>query len=89
MGRLFDLIQAHIDAQQYKPSERDVARKLGVSPTTLANWRDPKKLIDKEHLLAIANLTGTPYMRVLDALLEDIGYSDPHAPTRTDVRRTS
>lgn len=77
MGKLFELIQAHIDSQEYPPSERDVARKLGVSPTTLANWRNPKKLIDKEHLVAIANVTGNSYMRVLDALLEDIGYATP------------
>lgn len=77
MGKLFDLIQAHIDGQEYPPSERDVARKLGVSPTTLANWRNPKKLIDKEHLVSIAQVTGNPYIRVLDALLEDIEYIDP------------
>jgi transcriptional regulator with XRE-family HTH domain len=88
MGRLFELIEAHMDAQEYRPSERDVARAMGVSPTTLSNWREPKKLIDKEHLLAIARVTGSPYLRVLDALLEDIGYSNPHAESRPDVRRS-
>jgi len=74
MGRLWDLIQEHMDAQPYGVSERQLAGRLGVTPTTLANWRDPKRLIAKEHLVAIARVTRNPYGRVLDALLEDIGY---------------
>lgn len=74
MGKLYDLIQAHMDAQPYGVSQRAVAGKLGVSPTTLKNWQTPKELIEKEHLRAISLLTGVPYLRVLDALLEDIGY---------------
>lgn len=87
MGRLFDLIQAHVDAQAYPPSERELARRLGVSPTTLANWREPKKLIAKKHLLAIANVTGNPYYRVLDALLQDIGYASPDNDPPRAARR--
>lgn len=74
MGQLWDIVQAHIDRQPYGVSERRIAQELGVSQTTLKNWREPKKLIDKEHLEAIARLTGVPYLRVLDALLHDIGY---------------
>lgn len=79
MGRLYGLIQDHIDAQPYGVSERQIALKLEVSPTTLKNWRTPTRLIEKKHLLAISQLTGVPYQRVLDALLEDIGYlhADP------------
>lgn len=80
MGRLYEVIQAHMDAQPYGVSERQIAHRLGVSPTTLKNWRTPVKLIDKDHLLAIARLTGVPYQRVLDALLEDIGYLRPDEP---------
>lgn len=74
MGKLYDLIQAHIDAQPYGVSERQVAKAIGVTQTTLSNWREPKKLIEKKHLAAISRVTGVPYLRVLDALLEDIGY---------------
>lgn len=76
MGQLWDLIQEHIDAQPYPPSERRIALELGVSPTTLANWREPKRLLAKEHLVKIARLTRNPYRRVLDALLADIDYLD-------------
>lgn len=74
MGKLYDIIQTHMDSQPYGVSQRQVASKLGVSPTTLKNWRTPRELVDKQHLLAISHLTGVPYLRVLDALLDDIGY---------------
>ena len=74
MGKLYKMIQEHIDAQPYRVSERQIAQALGVSQTSLSNWREPKSLIEKKHLLAIAHLTRNPYSRVLDALLEDIGY---------------
>lgn len=84
MGKLYDLIQEHIDAQPYAVSERQVARAIGVTPTTLANWREPKRLIEKKHLLSIARVTRNPYGRVLEALLEDIGYRDANSPSQTD-----
>jgi len=84
MGQLYNMIQNHMDAQPYGVSQRQVAKALGVSPTTLKNWQAPKDLIDKEHLRAISRLTGVPYLRVLDALLHDIGYltEDPPTPGR-------
>lgn len=90
MGKLYDLIQAHIDAQPYEVSERQVARNIGVTQTTLKNWQTPKKLIQREHLESISRVTGVPYIRVLDALLEDIGYIpslQPDAP-RSDGEAT-
>jgi len=74
MGRLYDIIQAHIDAQApYKPAVRQVAIQLGVSPTTVANWRKIKQVPKREHLDAIARLTGVPRQRVYDAALFDAG----------------
>jgi transcriptional regulator with XRE-family HTH domain len=78
MGKLYDLIQEHIDSQApYEPSGRQVAKQLGVSQTTMNNWRTPKRLIEKKHLEAIARVTRNPYGRVLDALLQDIDYASP------------
>lgn len=74
MGRLWDIIQQHIDGEQYPPSQRQVAKKLDVSPTTLGNWRAPKDLPEFEHLEAISRLTRVPYRDVLDAALADTGY---------------
>lgn len=74
MGKLWDIVQAHIDAQPYGVSQRRLAASLGISPTALGNWREPKALPDPVNLHALATLTGTPYSRVLDAALEDAGY---------------
>lgn len=76
MGMLWELIQKHIDNAPYPPSERQVAARLGVSPTTLGNWRDPKKLPSRENLQAIADLVGVRYSVVLDAALYDTGYHE-------------
>lgn len=74
MGRLYDIIQAHIDAQPHGVSVRRLAEALGVSPTTVANWRDPKELPKREHLEAVARVTGTPYDDVFYAAGVDTGY---------------
>lgn len=95
MGKLFDIVEAY--RQRYAPHQPTysrVAEQVGVSRQTLLNWRNPTKLIDKDHLLALADLSGVPYHRVLDALLEDIGYLNPTNPpspptTTGDVTRKS
>lgn len=74
VGKFWDLIQQHVEEQAYPPSERELARRLNVTPSTLANWKAPKKLIAKEHIVAVADLVGVRYERARDALLEDIGY---------------
>lgn len=89
MGKLYDLVEAYRDRYApHRPSERRVAMELGVSPQTLANWRTPTKLLAKKHLEAIVALTGVPYQRVLDALLEDIGYLHEEQSPAVAARRT-
>ena len=76
MGQLWDIVQAHIDSAPYPPSERQVAAKLGVSPTALSKWRAPKRLPDVENLRSLARLAGVPYSTVLEAALADTGYKE-------------
>lgn len=80
MGQLYDIIQRHMDEGGYRVSQRQVAQRLGVSPTTIKAWQEPKELIAKKHLVAIAHLTHVPYHRVLDALLADIDYLTEDPP---------
>lgn len=74
MGKFYELIQQHIDDQPYPVTERQIAKRLHVTQTTLSNWREPKRLIQKRHIIAVAELAGVRYERASDALLEDIGY---------------
>lgn len=85
MGMLWDIIQHHMDTAPYPPSERQVARKLGVGQSVLTNWRDGlKRLPTRENLQAIADLVGVRYSVVLDAALHDTGYHE--AATVTALR---
>ena len=74
MGRLYDIIQAHIDAQQHGTSVRKVALAIGVSPTTVSNWRNITELPSRENLEAIARVTGSTYEEVFYAANLDAGY---------------
>jgi transcriptional regulator with XRE-family HTH domain len=74
MGLLWDIIQQHVDNAPYPPSVRQLAARLKVSPTTVANWREPRDLPARENLVALAELTGRSYDEILDAALQDTGY---------------
>lgn len=74
MGMLWDLIDGYRDRQEWPPSYRQIAGKIGVSPTALMNWRTISRLPESEHLRALSDLIGVPYSRVLDAALGDAGY---------------
>jgi transcriptional regulator with XRE-family HTH domain len=89
MGKLYNLIQAHIDAQPYRVTDRQVAKTFGVTQTTLTNWRAPKTLIGKKHLMRIVEVTGVPYETVRDALLDDIDYLKPDERSEADEGNSS
>ncbi|HEX5086929.1 MAG TPA: hypothetical protein VFV89_03915 [Nocardioides sp.] len=73
MGQLWDQVQAYID--RHGTSERQLAKRLGYSSSgVFANWREPRQLPSAQALARFANLSGTPYQRVLDAVLTDAGY---------------
>lgn len=90
MGRLFDLVEAYRSRYApHEPSYSRIAEQVGVSRQTLLNWRTPKELLDKQYLVSLADVTGVPYQRVLDALLEDIGYLRPDQEPTTKRRATA
>lgn len=88
MGMLWDIIQHHMDTAPYPPSERQVARKLGVGQSVLTNWRDGlKRLPTRENLEAIAELAGVRYGVVLEAALWDTHYHELNPPSANRDRR--
>lgn len=76
MSELWNIIQAHLDA--YGVREAEFARRMGSAPQTLSNWkhRGLRDLPERRLLEAVAVLTNTDYLRVLNAALVDIGYRD-------------
>jgi transcriptional regulator with XRE-family HTH domain len=90
MGQLWDLVQAYID--RHGTSERQLAKRLGYSSSgVFSNWRDPRQLPSAQALARFAGLSGTPYQRVLDAVLTDAGYLPEPLVTDESIqlRRTS
>jgi transcriptional regulator with XRE-family HTH domain len=89
MGQLWDLVQAYTD--RHGTSERQLAKRLGYSSSgVFNNWREPRQLPSAQALARFANLSGTPYQRVLDAVLTDAGYL-PEPPLTSEaiqLRRT-
>lgn len=88
MGRLFEIVESYRKRfDPHPPSYSKVADEVGVTRQTLLNWRAPKELLDKEFLIALARTTHVPYSRVLDALLEDIGYLHEEQEVVSNKRR--
>lgn len=73
MGQLWTLVQAYVD--RHGTSERQLAKRLGYSSSSSFDiWRHPKSIPGAVYLARFAGLSGTPYQRVLDAVLADAGY---------------
>lgn len=79
-GHLWKLIQDWMDATPYPPSQRKLAKRLGVSPNKVTEWKYGEGFSSPAELRALAAEIGVPYERVLDAALRDRGYRDPAPP---------
>ena len=73
VSKLYDIVQRHMD--EHGPKAAWIARRIGISPQGLSTWKNRGvKLPDVKYLVALADLTGTPYLDVLSAALEDSRY---------------
>lgn len=74
-GEVWRLIQEWLDVKQpYAPSQRKLAGQLGVSSSTLSEWKYGRVLPGPAAVDRLAREIGTPYDTVLDAFLIDNGY---------------
>lgn len=79
-GALWDLIQMWMDSMPYPPSQRQLAQRLEVSPSALTDWKYGRGFPSPANVRKVAEELGTPYERVLDAVLKDRGYRETQAP---------
>ena len=80
-GHLWQVIQAWIDAQPYPPSQRRLAKAIGVSHGLITEWKYARAFAGPEALERLAREMRVPYEVVLDAALRDAGYRTPdHSP---------
>lgn len=89
-GHLWAIVQEWMDSMPYPPSQRRLAYRLDVSPTTVTGWKYGESFPSVANLKALAAEIGVPYERLLDAVLIDQGYRAPHSePAARQDRRTS
>lgn len=70
VGRLID---EFIDRQKFPPNAAWVARQVGVSKSTVTNWH--RDGVPRPDLLRrLAHVIETPYSRLVDAVMVDLGY---------------
>lgn len=76
MGAFWDIIQGELDRERFTVSDRKLAERLGVSPSTIANWRSGlAELPSIKNLRAVADFAGLSYEEVLLAALSDTGHA--------------
>lgn len=91
-GYLWAIVQEWMDSIPYPPSQRKLASRLGVSPSSISEWKYGRSFPDPGHVKLLAEELGVPYERVLDAVLRDQGYRDPdlnHSPSPARKRDTA
>lgn len=84
-GHLWAIVQEWLDSLPYPPSQRKLAARLEVSPSSVSDWKYGTNFPAPDHLMRLAAEIGVPYERVLDAALKDRGYR-PADPSRQEVR---
>lgn len=75
-SNLWVLIQTWLDAQPFTVSQRQLAKKLDVSPGMLTYWKTNQGSPNPESLNAIVEVTAIPKSALIRAMLLDQGYVD-------------
>lgn len=86
MGAFWNIIQTELERERFDVSDRKLAMRLNVSPSTIANWRAGlKQLPSATNIRAVADFAGRAYEDVLLAALSETG----HARGTRLARRTT
>lgn len=84
-GHLWAIIEEWMDSRGpgVRASQRELARAVGVSHSTITDWKYARSLPKVPDLKQLAAVLQVPYERVLNATLIDHGYREPPAPPTT------
>lgn len=77
LSNVWGLIQDWLDVQEWDISQSALARKLGVSPSLVSDWKYGHRHPKPDQLARIAEITGESPRRLLEALNRDLGYLPP------------
>lgn len=95
LGELGRLIKTWANAQRFPPSQRELARELGVSQQLVSNWMrgNYKASLKPSHLAAVARMLGDPdpngriYQGALTSMLRDLGLVPMVQPANRRTRQ--
>lgn len=85
-GELGRLIEAWADRQRFRPTDKEIARELKVSPAQMSKWmrgqyKSPLKPLDLERIARMMTGPGASqsdvFEEVLEAVLHDAGSLPP------------
>jgi hypothetical protein len=84
MNELWKIVQKYLDDTGAR--EAALARKMGMSPQGLNQWKKPLKTLPvRKYLEALADQTRTPYAVVLQAAINSSPYALDNPDTLTSV----
>lgn len=87
-GHLWALVQEWMDSERYPPSQRKLARRVGISSSYLSQMKKGETFPNPGILERLAAEIHTPYELVLDAVLIDCGYRDERRIPRRRAGRS-
>lgn len=77
VGAFWDIIQVELDKERFEVSDRKLALRLDVSPSTISNWKAGlNSLPSKKNLRAVADFLGKSYEEVLLVALGETGHAE-------------
>lgn len=86
-GHVWVLIQDWLDSIKYPPSQNRLAETLGVSGSSLSDYKYATHMPPPYFVVLLSEEIGVPYEKVLDAVLHDHGYrGDRLAAVREELR---
>lgn len=75
-GELGKLLDRHLKAGRFQPSDARIAELVGFSTSALSKWMAGRNRPTAEHLHQLADRTDIPYEELLLAADADSGYRD-------------
>lgn len=72
---LWRLVEGWLDVQMFRPSQAQLADRLGVSRSAVSQWKHGQARPTPENLRDLSRLTGIPFGDLRTAVVEDLGYT--------------
>ena len=73
---LWGQIEQWLDQQMFRPTQAQMADRLGVTRSSVSQWKFGQARPTPQNLRDLARLTRIPYLALREAVMFDLGYTD-------------